>query len=483
MWTSLALICLSVFVAEVYSECQDLSHLVNCDMLDNRFCQPPYSRYAKDVCPKTCGLCDENNSFQKRSHNHGPQWLENCWDNGSGHMMDPFCALLTTTRAPIPTTTTTTLPPTTTPRSCRYEAYNDSSIKDTDFGTDIQLVEHSNITLNESVHLLGDVSFCEGVCAQSLLNDGFECWAFTFNPTERCYLYYYSRPLSIAIANELNETGTTLYLKRCSDDPVTAAPPTTMAPATQKQTTAAPLSTATTAPPTQEPPTATKKVENTTKVDQKTTMSPMSTGTTTKANTGLGVNTQNPGGLTIVNTNSYKINGVPSPVKDTCYFLNQTFSKGDHWKDTCKFDCECINTDLNQALCTDICPHYTVIPSNCQIVTQPGQCCASLDCNGTAPNITDNGSGDGEDCADMNENCDYYPDSACQVPYVPWAKANCPLRCDLCPGKAPACVDRLSYCNLYDLDDACANYEGWARHNCRSSCNMCRAPGWNTNTF
>lgn len=30
---------------------------------------------------------------------------------------------------------------------------------------------------------------------------------------------------------------------------------------------------------------------------------------------GPGVNTQNPGGLVIVNTNSYKITGVPSPVK------------------------------------------------------------------------------------------------------------------------------------------------------------------------
>ena len=36
---------------------------------------------------------------------------------------------------------------------------------------------------------------------------------------------------------------------------------------------------------------------------------------------GLGVNTQNPGGLTIVNTNSYKINGVPSPVKGKIMLL------------------------------------------------------------------------------------------------------------------------------------------------------------------
>ena len=71
---------------------------------------------------------------------------------------------------------------------CYYEEYNETDITDTDFGTDIQLIQNANITLNESVHLIGDVSFCQGVCAQSLLNDGYECWAFTFNELDRYVL-------------------------------------------------------------------------------------------------------------------------------------------------------------------------------------------------------------------------------------------------------------------------------------------------------
>ena len=70
---------------------------------------------------------------------------------------------------------------------CHYEEYNETDIKSTDFGTDIALVQNTNITLNESVHLIGDVNFCQGVCAQSLLNDGFECWAFTYNDVDRYY--------------------------------------------------------------------------------------------------------------------------------------------------------------------------------------------------------------------------------------------------------------------------------------------------------
>ena len=31
----------------------------------------------------------------KRSHNHGPEYLDDCWDHGTGHMRNPFCDWLT----------------------------------------------------------------------------------------------------------------------------------------------------------------------------------------------------------------------------------------------------------------------------------------------------------------------------------------------------------------------------------------------------
>ncbi|KAK3589696.1 hypothetical protein CHS0354_015205 [Potamilus streckersoni] len=110
-------------------------------------------------------------------------------------------------------------------RRCSYDGYNNTDIKATDFGTDFQTVANSNITLNESVHLLGDVDFCKSVCEQSKLNDGYECWAFTFSEIDRCYLYYYSKPIYIGDLIEMgNSNSTSLYLKRCSNDPSTMAP-------------------------------------------------------------------------------------------------------------------------------------------------------------------------------------------------------------------------------------------------------------------
>lgn len=183
-----------------------------------------------------------------------------------------------------------------------------------------------------------------------------------------------------------------------------------------------------------------------------------------------------PGGVIIVSSNSYKVSGTRSPVPDTCYFINQTFSKGDHWKDTCRYDCECLDTDTNTALCTDVCPHYSSIPPTCTIKTEPGQCCPQLDCGNNTEIINstnvDQGSGNVSDCRDMQDNCDYYEDNACVGVYEPWARAHCALRCGYCDYQPP-CYDRLTYCSLYELDTACVDYRGWARYNCKRSCNIC----------
>ena len=34
-------------------------------------------------------------SIKKRTHNHGPEWMEGCWDHGQGHFVNPICDLLT----------------------------------------------------------------------------------------------------------------------------------------------------------------------------------------------------------------------------------------------------------------------------------------------------------------------------------------------------------------------------------------------------
>ncbi|XP_060603158.1 integumentary mucin C.1-like isoform X2 [Ruditapes philippinarum] len=551
--------CLLALAAWANGECLDT--LANCQLLQDKYCSAPYDVLASQVCPKRCGLCDDDNtSIHKRSHNNGPDWADHCWDHNENHVRDPFCDLLTTTTTPKPTTSTTTtteptttttteatttttepttttttteptttttvpsttitdittttaLPPTTTQRLCHYEEYNETDIKSTDFGTDIALVQNTNITLNESVHLIGDVDFCQGVCAQSLLNDGYECWAFTYNEFDRCYLYYYKQPLQFVAQEFTNDT--TLFLKRCTDDPITTKRPATTAepvattnapPAT---TNAPPATTGAMAGSTNAPIVVnTTEIVNTTQIIYGTSIISIINGTvqgttgqppmmttggmitdaptgppplkTTTASSGTGQVgpdlSKSPGGIITVSSNSYKISGQKSPVPNTCYFKNQTFNKGEHWKDTCQFDCECFDTDSNTALCTDVCPHYTSIPPACTIVTEPGQCCPQVDCGNNTEIINstnvDQGSGSLSDCRDMLDTCDYYEDSACTGLYEPWARAHCALRCGYCD-YSPPCYDRLTYCSLYELDTACGDYRGWARYNCKRSCSMC----------
>ncbi|KAH3811553.1 mucin-2-like isoform X2 [Dreissena polymorpha] len=486
MWTSLAL-CVIALAVGANADCSDL--LAHCDLLDQKFCLPPFDKFARDACMKTCGLCDGSNaSARKRSHN-SPDWLSHCWDNNSNHLQDPFCALLTTTTPTTTTTTepttTTTQPPTTTARTCTYDFFNNTDISNTNFGTDVTVVQNANITINESVHLLGGVEFCQGVCEQSILNDGYECWAFTYNEVEKCYLYYYTKPIYMLDSSKLSSgnDSTTIYLKRCSNDPKTPAPTPEPTPITTTPTiivtdtnpgvtTQSPVDLATTpAATTATPNTPSGSVVVSTEAPTTTTtVPPIVSGTTPSS---IGPNTNGPNGIVAIDTNSYLIKGLPSLVPNTCFFLNQTFAKGDHWKEGCRYDCECTDVTTNTALCKDTCPYYTQIPSNCQVVKLAGDCCNSLQCDNTT---VDNTTVTNSTCGNkLGETCDYYGDSACVGLFEPWARANCALRCGYCDYKEP-CVDRLSYCNLYDLVDACTTYEGWARHNCKASCNKCAGP-------
>jgi hypothetical protein len=178
------------------------------------------------------------------------------------------------------------------------------------------------------------------------------------------------------------------------------------------------------------------------------------------------------GGVEIVNEKQFKVTGVPSPYPNMCFFFNQSYALGEHWRDTCKYDCECYDIVNNVGLCTNNCPTYTRIPPECQLVTVANQCCPNLECSNTTDINGTSVNGTAEDCMDTIDLCDYYPDSACKEPYIPWAKAHCAQRCGFCAEQAP-CFDRIDYCDKFELDTVCLDYEGWSRHNCKDSCNLC----------
>ncbi|KAK3589697.1 hypothetical protein CHS0354_015208 [Potamilus streckersoni] len=101
---------------------------------------------------------------------------------------------------------------------CDYEVYRDTSITATDFGLATKIVNGQSVTVNETVRIAKEEAECKTICEASILNDGYECWAFSFNSVAKCYLYYYSRPITIINIPMIgNKMTTTLYLKRCSD--------------------------------------------------------------------------------------------------------------------------------------------------------------------------------------------------------------------------------------------------------------------------
>ncbi|KAL3848614.1 hypothetical protein ACJMK2_019462 [Sinanodonta woodiana] len=549
-------------VAYGENSCKDI--LQNCQNLADVYCKEPYDKLAADVCAKRCELCPESSDrIEKRSHGQ-PGWIDHCWDMGENHLRDPFCALLTTTVPTTPTTQSTAIP--TTPRTCYYIEYNETDIKATDYANEIL---PNNATLNESVHLFGDSSYCKTVCEQSLLNDGYECWGFSYSPTERCHLYYYDKPIYIIQFSMTGESNnTSLFLKRCNNDPSTPVPETTL-----PTITTTPKATTTIATTTQRycdyeiynstsitatdfgSVTQTVNGQNVTvnetvrvakeeaeckticeasilndgyecwafsfnsvvkcylyyysrpitiidvpmignKTDTTLYLKRCSDdrvrfGGTTLSTAGTlppGVPAthspfafnEGPDGIKVVNGSSFTITGTPTN-GSVCFFNNHSYALGDMWMwdDGCQFQCECTNTTNNIASCTDQCPHYTNYPSSCALIkTSPAACCYTLNCTDMNNNTT-NGKYNHTDerlirnCTNKIDTCDYYLKSACSGVYLPWAKANCELRCNLCDdGTRESCYDAYSFCERFG-PTLCTDYLGYARKNCRKFCNLC----------
>ncbi|GFR96142.1 collagen alpha-5(VI) chain, partial [Elysia marginata] len=72
--------------------------------------------------------------------------------------------------------------------------------------------------------------------------------------------------------------------------------------------------------------------------------------------------------------------GVPSPT-DVCIYKGQAYKQGEAWYDGCDKVCVCDNAAFGFVRCDDRCPDYLNLPQGCTLVTVPGQCCKSLNCN------------------------------------------------------------------------------------------------------
>ncbi|XP_046329184.2 uncharacterized protein ZK643.6-like [Haliotis rufescens] len=73
-------------------------------------------------------------------------------------------------------------------------------------------------------------------------------------------------------------------------------------------------------------------------------------------------------------------NGAITGSTQVCVFKGKTYNEGDSWADGCDKNCTCVSAQIGKYLCQSVCPNYKNLPAGCQMVKQPGACCAKPDC-------------------------------------------------------------------------------------------------------
>ncbi|XP_013383816.1 mucin-19 [Lingula anatina] len=85
---------------------------------------------------------------------------------------------------------------------------------------------------------------------------------------------------------------------------------------------------------------------------------------------------------------------VPSSVgsitgtRNGCYYNGRIYSQGENWNDGCDYQCTCEDAIRGFYRCTEMCVTYPDLPSTCKLVNVIGQCCPTVNCQGTLPGGT-----------------------------------------------------------------------------------------------
>merc|ERR1711879_470729 len=76
------------------------------------------------------------------------------------------------------------------------------------------------------------------------------------------------------------------------------------------------------------------------------------------------------------------VTSTPKPVLTSCTYKNQSYSQGAKWTDGCNLDCSCVDASIGRYICTDKCPTYPSLSSQCQLKNVSGGCCLEPVCGG-----------------------------------------------------------------------------------------------------
>ncbi|XP_052279659.1 uncharacterized protein LOC127877628 [Dreissena polymorpha] len=101
--------------------------------------------------------------------------------------------------------------------NCIYEKIADTGIEVTDYKT---LIGADGKITNAPLHLKTPTErFCKTSCECVNFNNGYFCWAYTWNNVTRCYLHFYKNPLIVAQPELKGQhTGQSLNIRSCTEN-------------------------------------------------------------------------------------------------------------------------------------------------------------------------------------------------------------------------------------------------------------------------
>ncbi|KAL8616408.1 hypothetical protein ACOMHN_032262 [Nucella lapillus] len=126
-----------------------------------------------------------------------------------------------------------------------------------------------------------------------------------------------------------------------------------------------------------------------------------------------------------------------------CAYQGKQYFQGQAWDVGCDQKCVCTNATLGAYRCQSYCPTFPVLPRECHLVQEPGQCCRRPVCEFNTQTGSFTGFGtlsgrgvgmkvpSGAECVDVVVDCGSYGRATCTEEQG-WAQVNCAKYCGFC---------------------------------------------------
>ncbi|KAK3798993.1 hypothetical protein RRG08_050229 [Elysia crispata] len=129
-------------------------------------------------------------------------------------------------------------------------------------------------------------------------------------------------------------------------------------------------------------------------------------------------------------------------VNEKCVHNNKRYQQGQIWSEGCDFKCICDDAAKGFYACQSKCAKYVSLPSNCKLVSPPGECCERPQCEFQTQVGKFTGNGSSREparvsavtttCNDKISDCQTYSSTCSSDTNRSFALNKCPKFCNLC---------------------------------------------------